>query len=347
MPTVELSYEEVDSLISEISIGGKLLPIKTADSSITIIFLAHCTGLHKLRADFEYKQAYNKAIEEGFLTSEETRSILLSKGILEEVDSNEISKLETKIKAQELYVSKLTRVPSRREEAIKNLNRMKDDLSALLYKKEEGLDFSAEKIAFEQKYLYMTWCGTRDPFTKDLYWPTKKEFDSERDLVFRRAVFLETIKLSGGTGVSTIRYLARSNIWRIRYLASVKTGESLFGIPVYEYSTDQLSLSYWSQYYQSVYEMLPDDKPPDDIIEDDAALDAYMKSYFDNLNREATSARESKQKGKGVKSAWEHGETLVMKSNPLYEDIEYSETVESIRNKNKIDLKPKNPFSKK
>jgi hypothetical protein len=88
--------------------------------------------------------------------------------------------------------------------------------------------------------------------------------------------------------------------------------------------------------------MMPEDRPADSLIEDDAALDAYMKSYMEEINRESSAAREGKQRG-GTKSAWDHGETLVMRSNPLYEDIEYSETIESIRNKDSTNIKPKSP----
>jgi len=347
MPTVELSYEQIESLINEISLGGRIVSIKCASDTPRIVFISHCTGLEKARAEYEFKVAYEKALEDGILTSEETRDILIAKGELKPIDEDGIARLENKIKGQEAYISKLSRVPSRKNQAIDNLNRMKSELEQKLLEGEVGLDFSAEKIAYEQKYLYMAWRGAFDLYSKELIWPTKELFDNEKDLIFRRGLFLEIIRLSGGTELGKLRYLARNNIWRIRYLTALKTGESLFGRSLPEYTTDQLSLAYWSHYYQSVYEMMPDDRPPDTIIEDDAALDAYMHSYMDEMNREATSARESKHKGRGSKSAWDHGETLVMQSNPLYSDIEYSETIESVRNKNKTDLPTKSPTSKK
>ena len=57
-------------------------------------------------------------------------------------------------------------------------------------------------------------------------------------------------------------------------ITAVKTSDPLFGIPISDYSVDQLMVLYWSHYYQSIYEMLPDDRPEETIIEDDAALDA-------------------------------------------------------------------------
>ena len=343
MPLIDLSYEQVESLISEISLAGKLAEVPTNNGKLKLVFVSHCTGMQRARAEFEYDKAYEKALSDGFMTADETRALLVDKGAVPFVDELDIERLQSKIQGQEAYLSKLMIVPAKRERTIENINRMKKELDVLLNKKEEGLDYTAEKIAYEQKYLYMTWCGTKDPVTRELYWPTKNDFDNERDLVFRRELFLKTIKISGGKEVGILRYLARHNVWRIRYLTSVKTGESLFGIPILDYSLDQLMLTYWSQYYESIYGMLPEDRPSDSIIEDDAALDAYMKSYLEERNRESTSARESKNSGKGVKSAWSHEETLVMKSHPAYEDIEYSETVESVRNKTRTQVKPKNP----
>ena len=86
-------------------------------------------------------------------------------------------------------------------------------------------------------------------------------------------------------------------------------------------------LLYWSHYYQSINEMMPDDRPSDEIIEDDQALDAYMKDWQAERSREATASRAKKGQRYGEKSAWDHGETLVMRSNPMHKDIEYSETL--------------------
>jgi len=345
MPALELSYEEIESRISEISLGGKIVSVLDEQGHDRVFFLAHCCGLDKALSEMEYQKSFKRSIDEGFLTSKETRELLIHKGILQEVAAEEIEALEEQIRGQEAYLAKLTRVPARRNTTLENIERMKDKLQALLLKREEGIEYSAERVAAEHKFLYMTWRCTRDPYSKELFWSTRQAFDKETDLILRRNLFIEVIKLSSGTEVKILRYLARNNFWRIRYLTSVKTGVSLFGVELPYYTIDQLALAYWSHYYNSIYEMLPEDRPPDYIIEDDEALDAYMKSYMDEQNRDASAARESKQQGKGVKSAWDHGETLVMRSNPVYEDVEYSETVESIRNKKTSDMKLKNPKS--
>ncbi len=85
-------------------------------------------------------------------------------------------------------------------------------------------------------------------------------------------------------------------------------------------------LCYWSNYYQSIYEMPSTDRPPDSIVEDDAALDAYMKAWSEERNRE-DSANQAKNNKLGQKSGWDFQETLVMKSNDIFEDVDYSKTI--------------------
>lgn len=339
MSVVDLSFDEIDYLINEISLGGKFVSVPDKSGGDIGLFLVHCVGREKLLAQREYSIAYERALEDGFLTMGETRDIYdRQKNTYDDLE-DEIKALEARIDGQEKYLSKLTRVPARRAQAIENINKQKEKLRGLHLKKEEGMEYTAERVAQEQKYLYMTMVCARCPDTMERFWPTEECFRDERDLVLRRNIFIEVVKMSAGMEPEVLRYIARSNIWRIRYLTATKTGAPLFDVPLNDYSVDQLSLSYWSHYYQGIYDMMPEDRPSDDIIEDDAALDAFMRSFEEEKNREATAAREEKKGGK--KSAWDHNETLVMRSNEAYEDIEYSDTIESLRNKTASNVKVK------
>lgn len=336
---MDLSYEKVEALINEISIGGRFVQVSNLSGTELVLFISHPTALDKVYAELEYQRAYDKAISEGFLTVEETSGIMRRKGMFTKEDDEKVDKLRQQIEAQEVILQKTTRVPARRDNIKENIRSLREKLMLILQKKETGLDFCAERKAQECKYMYLSWRNTRDRYTQELIWQTKDQFDSETDIVLRRKALLEFVRLSAGIEASIIRSLARHNLWRIRYITSTKTGSPLFSRPIEDYSVDQLSLAYWSYFYSSVFEMLPDDRPPEYIIEDDESLDAYMKSYTEEKNREANASREKKSaERKGVKSAWEHGETLVMRSNPLYKEVDYSDTVESIRDKKSTDL---------
>lgn len=333
MSSLDLPYEEVESTINEINMGGKIASVEDMSGNTRYIFVSHCTLEEKVYATSVYDQAYNKAIDDGFMTIAQTEKHLKYRGLYNYEDDEKIEKLRGRLEGQEKLLEKMTRVPARRERVKENIKGLKDQIQDILSRKERYLEFTAERKAHEERLLFLCWRGVKDPLTKELIWPTKKDFDKEQDHVFRRNVFSEHVKVSVGVDSGIVRYIARHNLWRIRYTTSIKTGVSLFGIELPDYSVDQLALAYWSYYYQSIYDMLPDERPSDSIIEDDAALDAFMKSYLEEQNREAAAAKGKKQNKSGVKSAWDHGETIVMGSNPMYEDIEYTPTIEAAKNK--------------
>lgn len=335
MSPQDLTYEEVESTVNEINAGGRVVGVLNGAGKLVYVFLSHCSSNEKLLASAVYDEAYNKAISEGFLTVEETETNLLERGIFTVEDEEKIESLRSKVEGQEKLLEKTTRVPARRDRIKKNIDILNKQINDILTKKEEFLEHTAERKANEEKLLFLCWRGVKDPITKELIWNTKEDFNKERDLVFRRNVFVEHIKLSLGIEPSVLRFVARHSLWRIRYNTSVNTGVSLFGIELPDYSVDQLALAYWSYYYQSIYEMLPDERPSDGVIEDDAALDAFMKSYMEEQNREAAAAKGNKNNKSGTKSAWDHGDVIVTKSNDLYQDIDYSPTVENIKNKGK------------
>ena len=157
--------------------------------------------------------------------------------------------------------------------------------------------------------------------------------------MFRMDVLATFSGFVSGLPTSLIRYIARSNLWRIRYVTSTKTGADLFGRAISEYSPDMINLLYWSHYYQSIYEMLPDDQPSDDVIADDAALDSYMDAYYKEMKNERA-ARSGRKSGK--LNAFDQGdEVIVTPSHELHKDFDYDKPREAQRIKDRADIKKK------
>jgi hypothetical protein len=84
--------------------------------------------------------------------------------------------------------------------------------------------------------------------------------------------------------------------------------------------------------------MMPEDRPPDSIVEDDDSLDAYMKSYYEERNREDAARRGTKTTS-GKLSAFDREEVIITQSNELYEDIEYDKPREAQKIRDKTDIK--------
>jgi hypothetical protein len=88
--------------------------------------------------------------------------------------------------------------------------------------------------------------------------------------------------------------------------------------------------------------MMPKDRPPDNVIEDDDALDAYMKEYYEERTREEAAERDKSRLGnKGKLSAFNKEEVIVTKAHELYEDIDYNTPREAQMIKDKAAVRKK------
>ena len=295
--TTELSPEEISKLIDEISLGGKIVSVLNTSSEEVSILITHGSLYDRTYAESVYEKTYVKAVKEGFLTVDQTIDIIRERGLFTDADVDEIESLRSRIEGQKKVLEKTTRVPARRDRLKNIIRSLESKVAEILYRRDIFLDNTAERRAQEEKILYLLWRNTFDARTKELLWKTKEDFEKEKDLTFRQNLFVEYVSICAGIPVNIIRYLARNPLWRIRYIASTKTGSSLFDTPISEYTVDQLSIAYWSNYYESVYGMMDDERPGESIIEDDAALDAFMKSYMEERQREATANRERKKDG--------------------------------------------------
>lgn len=85
---------------------------------------------------------------------------------------------------------------------------------------------------------------------------------------------------------------------------------------------------------------MPEDRPSDIVIDDDDTLDAYMKEFYAERNRDEA-ARKSKYKRSGKLSSFDSEEVIVTRSHELYEDIEYDSPKEAQKLKDRVDIKKK------
>lgn len=252
-------------------------------------------------------------------------------------DLNKLKKLRGQLEAQEILLGKTTRVKANQERIKQAINRLNTDIQRIEFKKKSKLFISAETKAEEDRAFYVcSRCVYREDDT--LFWPTYEEALKEQRLDLKDGIMLQFLRFYVGLTTPIIREVARSNLWRTRYIHSIKTSESLLGVPTSQYTADQLNLVYWSNYYQSIYEMLPEDRPNDMTIEDDAALDAYMQAFYEERTRE-DAARRSKHKTSGKLSAFDSEEVIVTKAHELYQDIEYDKPREAHKVKDRVDLK--------
>jgi len=336
---MDVTHEETEKCLCKIFTGSDLLYIKYGDEDTHIEFRQPSNNI-RLKANIVYNEAYDKAISEGMLSTEDLKALLKERNIFTQEEEDQLNRLESKLKGQEVLLAKTIVVKARQDRLKKIVSDLKSEINVLQAKKISMLMMSADAKAEEERTLYLCWSCTYNNDTFELYWKTYRNLLKEDNLVFKDEVLSKFLRFYRGVDTKLIRHIARSNLWRIRYITSQKTSDPLFGVPTSQYTNDMLNLAYWSNYYQNIYEMLPEDRPPDLIIDDDEALDAYMQSYYDDRSRE-NAARRSKVKTKGKLSAFDKEEVIVTQSNELYEDIKYDKPREARRIKNKAAIRKK------
>ncbi len=320
----EISFQETEEILESIINNQRLVKIDSKDGIKFLVF-SHPAADDILRSRRTRELALLEAEKEGLPSLEDINELIEQK-IVGQVDQEQIKELEDKIVAQK-RVLQLTKIPGRRtpiEEAIENYS---NEIEQLKAKGEMYQYHSREKKADEEALLYLAWAATQT-VEGHTYWDSFQAFEDETDLSLRNSVLQTFGKFNRGLPVKTIRYISRHGLWRVRYVAALKTGGSLFDLE--DLTPDQLGLLYWSNYYQSIYEMMPDDQPDDETIQNDEALDKYMESYFKQREKERNEGkvnrRNTSRKGKSKLAAWDRSDELIITpSHPDYMKIEYSE----------------------
>jgi len=290
----------------------------------------------QLDSNIVYDKTLKDALANGMLSLKDLEKLILEKGLFTEEDEAQLNRLKDQLEAQEVLLSKVIRVKGKPERVKGIIAKLEKEILELRHKKSSMLLLSAENKAADDKVLYIcSKCSYYDD--GNLIWNAYEDVLSETNLMFKNEVLLTFLRFYNGISNEIIRYISRSSLWRIRYVSACKTGDSLFSVPTSDYTNDQLNLVYWSNFYQNVYDMMPDDRPSDLVIEDDDALDSYMKSYYEERQREDASRRQKQTHGK--LSAFDKEEVIITKSNDMYEDMKYDKPREAQRVKDRVDLK--------
>jgi len=321
---MDLTNEEIEHYLEQIASG-----IKIVDVDDKTLLFRYPSIDDKLKVRRIYRLEYKRSIEEGLLSTDDMQKLVEDRKIISDKDRLKLSSLRSKLEAQKILLGKTTKVRARQDRVKEVINNLETEIQEIEYKERSKYAMTAETKAEEAKVLYLCWASCYNFFTNELYWNSYNLFLNESDYLLRQKITSEFILFYSGILTSHVRAIARSNLWRIKYVTSLKTSETLFGVPTSKYTNDQLNLAYWSHYYQNIYEMLPEDQPPESIIDDDESLDAYLKDYYSERTQEAA-ARKDKKKRKGKLSAFDQEEVIVTKvASELYDDIDFNEPREA------------------
>jgi len=271
--------EQIDVIVSASIIIEH--PVQSYDG----LLLIHPYYKHKRVAEFLYKQAIKKAEANNIYTRDKMLAVLEDRGVINQEYYDKEAMLVKRIKSNRILLSKMKFAKDKIKKLEDTIKKLEDELSKLTSVKEQFLSNTSDSLAMMEKLNYLVWAATYN-LSETRVWDTYDSFMHEQDLEFKNNIFYSVIPFLFGFDMKQLRFIARSSEWRVRYSAYLKGYFPLFSRDPEDYTKDQLGLMHWSNYYQSIYEMLPDDRPTEDIIEDDEALDEYMNEYFKQVEQE-------------------------------------------------------------
>ena len=230
-----------------------------------------------------------RAKNDNMLTEEEMDALMREKGIWTEADDKKVEAIHKLIDLRRRKIADpdvdVTYKPYIQEGIVK----LEEELFQAELKRERMMAHTCNRKARQSKYDYMVWACSYDPESGKLIWDNYLTYCAylERKADLKNKLLSEFLRYLVGHTTEEIRYIARSNLWRLDYLVAQKGNLHLFPKSSIELTPDQKNLLWWTGYYQSIYEMLPEDQPDDWVIQDDEALDEYME----DLHRERSKDR--------------------------------------------------------
>jgi len=225
----------------------------------------------KSLASIVYKNEYEKAISNGMMSESDLLYNMIN------IDKWSIEK-EKQIKEIKDDIYKITKGllslffnKSRMDQAKKTLRSAEKALLELIYSRNDLLSCSANNYAVLKEQRFIISRITRD---------------TDNNKVWKNISMID------------MREIARTSPWRNMWIASKNMG-NLFGIPVSQFSDNQLNLVSWSQTYDIVYESY--ERPCKEIIEDNDLLDSWLilqSEKIDSKSNQDLVGKNSNKSGK-------------------------------------------------
>ena len=318
--SIEWSLEQIKNTVEEILTGER---VSYLEMSNKYVLFKYPTKYEFKLANLEETRVENQAKKDEFPTIEEMTKLMIARNIWKEEYDQEIKELSSKIEGIKKVRDNqnLTKTDKRREVLSESIRKHETRIAELQLIREPFISKTLEHAVHRAKSSFLSWSCSYAAFTRDRIWKSFNEYTSDKDSLLKAEILTNFIDFIGGHTTEEIRYVARSNLWRINYIVASKANANLFGRSVSEFTIDQLNLTYWSSFYENINSMLPEDQPDQETIEDDDALDKWLEEYHHERTQERQEARHSKRFG--ASSAMKKDEVIVFKSHPDYEKIEY------------------------
>lgn len=327
----ELTEEKIQEIILEILSGERLIRQNTYNNSKelpSIVKLSYPSAADRQLCDILEEVSLEQSIQDG-LPSENDLEEVMYEAFFSVEDLEKLHDLQEKKKGYESLLKKRVKGTDIYLKNQEKLREIEHEVLKLERKRQQVSEYTAEYQAKEDKYFELL---ARSAYHLEGYrvWENAEHLLRSTDTNYAYSILNKFLDFYWGYSTKIIRRVARSPQWRTMYLASEK-GSRLTDICAKDLPISYLHLMSWSMYYQSIQEMLPSERPTQDIIEDDEKLDKFMQEYQIKVKKEAEKVRKDSGRGKrNPSSALDKDQVVVTaESNnyvKLHKDDGYSDT---------------------
>jgi len=242
----------------------------------------------KAFADFYAQEVYEDALIDGVLTNKDVEQLLLDKGWWSKEEDEKFETLQKNLEQMKLdYYTHFFKEDTRAY-IKKSIDTQNKNITKLFEKKQEFFDKTCEYL---REFTATAIIVEKNAFFKDGGLASDKIPSNHLVNAFLKESLTE----------DAIRNIAKGHRWRAVW--NCKESTSVFDLNACSLNNEQLSLIGWSRYYDGVYES--PDKPNDDIVKDNIALDGWAIQQDRKRKEEEKKAEGEKLLGDGNQDAGE------------------------------------------
>jgi hypothetical protein len=320
--TVDWTDQELLQHIEEICTGEQLVQIDCSPNGLDLFVVFRYPTKELIRmAEIQERKATSQAVQDKILNEEQMMKHILENRIWTERDDSLVSDLRKQIGLREKKIADPEVAEDAKVWMREALTKLRAQLYAVESKKELMLAHTVERLARQAKYDFLVWVCSYDPFdSQKRVWKDYLTYCQTVDDTLKLKLLSRLISFLDGHPQDQLRYVARSNTWRMRYVCAAKGNMPIFSGSVDRLTPDQLHLVWWSGYYENIWSMMPDDQPDDVTIQDDELLDTYMEELYKKRSSDRTLSRSERS---GGNTAMGMKEVIVTKAHPDYHNLAY------------------------
>ena len=269
-----MDYREKAEVLNKIIAGGFYYEVSGLCYFIDLLL----SKTDKVYLDYLYNKSYKELISEDVYTEKDYLEICIEDGRWNDKKDEEIKDLQKQIDmAKKKYYVNFYNA-TQKKVLKKKIKEISIDMRRLMFEKISlftGItaEYSAEKQKNRCKY---------NKIVKGLDCESLSNYD------FLDEGFIYGLEMAINENSCTeeqIRDIARTNPWRTVWEVSKNNFGDLFGSSVGEVTEEQYILCYWSQFYDGIFAAY--EKPSNDILNDDIALDVWCEIKIKEQETEA------------------------------------------------------------